>query len=98
MAKITSTSRIFGDLSELDEIPSESIEKYLVAYISMEIEAVGLGFTKPEEARANLMGVERFVSRFCGIHARLATQNRYYDFCNLSDEDMISICKKVCQE
>lgn len=98
MAKITHVSRIFGDLREMDEIPSEFIEPYLVTYISMVIEGVGLGFTKPEEARANLKGVMRFISIFGGLHSRIAVSNKYMDFCDLSDEKMIEICKEVCKD
>jgi hypothetical protein len=97
MPKIKHVTRIFGDLSELDEIPSEFIEPYLVTYMSMVIESVGFGFDTPAEARERLKGIERFISIFGGIHARLATQNRVYDFCNMSDEKMIEICKQVCE-
>jgi hypothetical protein len=97
MPKIKHVTRMLGDLSELEEIPSEFIEPYIVTYISMVIESVGFGFDTPAEARERLKGVERFVSIFAGIHARIATQNQVYDFCKMSDEEMIKICKQVCE-
>ena len=98
MAKITHVTRLLGDLSQLDEIPSEILEPCLVTHISMVIESVGFGWTTPAQARAELKGVEHFISIFGGIHSRIATSNRVYQFCNMTDESMIEICKKVCEE
>lgn len=83
------------DISDMNEIPSEFIEPYLQKFLISRIESVGLGFKTPEEVRQDLKGVEKFASIFCGIHARLATYNKYSEFWNLSDEDMIIICKDV---
>lgn len=98
MAKIKHVTRMFGELSHLDEIPSEFIEPYIVTYISMTIESVGFGFDTPAEARERLQGLERFISIFAGVHARIATQNQVYKICGLSDEKMISMCKQVCKQ
>lgn len=97
MSKIKHVTRILGDLSELDEIPSEYIEPYIVTYFSMVIESVGFGFYTPAKARERLKGMERFICIFAGIHARIATSNKVNDFCRLSDEAMIKICKQVCK-
>ena len=83
------------DLSKIDEIPSEYIEPYLLTFLKSKIESVGLGFENPEQARTELKAIEHFVDLFCGLHARIATTNKYKEFYNLSDEDMIDICKKV---
>lgn len=80
----------------LPEIPSEYIEPYLVTFIGQMIESVGYGFKKPDEVRQDLKGVQRFVSQMCGIHARMATNNKYSDFINMPDEEMLKICRKVC--
>ena len=80
----------------LPEIPSEYIEPYLVTFIGGIIESVGYGFKKPEEARQDLKGVSRFVSQMCGIHARMAVNNKYTDFIGMPDEEMLKICRKVC--
>jgi hypothetical protein len=80
----------------LSEIPSEFIEPYLVTFVGQIIESVGFGFIKPDRARQDLKGVMRFVSQMCGIHARMATNNKYSDFIEMSDEEMIGICRKVC--
>jgi hypothetical protein len=83
---------------DLPKIPSEYIEPYLQRFLTIQIEGVGIGMTKPEDARNNLKGVKFFVSCFGGIHASLATQNVYWDFINMSDEQMIKICKEVVEQ
>ena len=93
--RITHVSLYTTDLYHLNEIPSEFIEPYLVTFLTAKIEAVGMGFETPDAARADLKGVERFISIFGGIHARYATMNKYTEFCALPDQDMIKICKEV---
>lgn len=88
----------FFSIEKLPEIPSELIEPYLKNFLSLQIEGIGCGLTKPQDARNDLKGVQYFVSAYCGIHARFATSNEYDRFCNLSDEDMVAICKKVFKE
>lgn len=83
---------------DLPKIPSEFIEPYLIRFMSMEIEGVALGFTKPEQVRQNLKGVERFVSRFCGLHATLSVSNEFEKLSKLSDEKMIETCKQAFEE
>jgi hypothetical protein len=79
----------------LTEIPSEFIEPYLVAMLSMELECIAFKPTQErlDKAKANLKGVEEFVSRFCGIHARYATMNTYKSFYDMSLEQAIEIVK-----
>jgi hypothetical protein len=96
MAKITHVTRILGNLSEMDEIPSEYIEPYLRTFLMMEIESVGFGFSTPAEARAELKAVEQFFMIFAGLHARYAVMNEYGKFSRMTDEEIIEICKKVC--
>ncbi len=95
MPKIDHVTLIYTDLSKMNQIPSEFIEPYLRTFLMAVVEGVGCGWTKPEEARADLQGVERFVSLFGGIHARIATSNQYLKLCDLSDEAMIDLCKKL---
>jgi hypothetical protein len=66
----------------LTQIPSELIEPYLQAMLSVELECIAFTPTEKrlQEAKQNLKGVESFVSRFCGIHARYATNNVYASF------------------
>lgn len=93
--KINHVTLILTDLSQMNEIPSEFIEPYLLTFLKSKIESVGLGFETPDEVRADLKGVERFISIFGGIHSRYAVNNKYYEFYSLSDENMIKICKEV---
>ena len=98
MKPITHVSRIGSDLRELNEIPSEFIEPYIVTYFSMVIESVAFGFDTPEQARLRMKEIDRFVYIFCGIHARLATSNQVHDFCRMTDEQMIKICKETFKD
>lgn len=93
--KINHVSLITTDLSQMDEIPSEFIEPYLLTFLKSKFESVGLGYETPTEARVELKVIERFVSIFCGTHARIAVSNEYDKFCRLSDDEMIEICKKL---
>lgn len=93
--KITHVTLAFTDLSKMDEIPSEFIEPYLLTFLKSKIESVGLGYETPEQVRQQLKVIERFTSLFCGLHARIATSNQYRKFYNLSNDDMIEICKEV---
>lgn len=97
MPKIKHTTLLYTDLSELNEIPSEFLEPYLVKFMSYIIEAVGTNWKTPAEARAELKGIESFVSLFGGVHSRYAMMHQYFNFVNLKDEDMIKICKKACK-
>lgn len=86
---------IFTDeLPKLEEINSEFIEPYLKRFLSIQIESCAYG-VNPVEIRANLKGVEFFISCFGAIHSRYAVNNEYNRVINLSDEDMIKICKQV---
>lgn len=62
------------------------------------IEGVAMGLYTPDEARSSLKGVEHFISSFGGIHSRYATSNMYGNFCRLTDEKMIEICKNTFKE
>lgn len=97
MLKITHTTLNYTDLSKLNEIPSEFIEPYLVAYQSMLIEFVALEYYTPKEAKNKFEAIEDFVSLFGGIHSRLATQNAYYRFDNIPDGKMVEFCKGICK-
>lgn len=83
---------------KLPEISSDYIEPYLVRNFSLTIEGVACGYTTPDEARSYLKAIEIFVSRFCGLHARMAAMNETYKFCDLNDEVMIEICKSAYWE
>lgn len=74
---------------DLKEIPSELIEPYLQAMLSVELECIEFRPTEEqvEESKANLKGVERFASRFCGIRSRYATNNTYDAFYRMELED-----------
>lgn len=82
-------------MEDLPKIPSEFIEPYLLRFLVLQIESVGAGIMTPQEARDYLKGVEYFSDAFCDLHARYATSNRYGQFIKMSDEEMISICKKT---
>ena len=84
----------------LKQIPSEFIEPYLQAMLSVELECIEFRPTEErlEEAKQNLRGVERFVSRFCGIHASIATSNVYDNFYRMTLEDVKKICVASWEE
>lgn len=79
----------------LQEIPSEFIEPYAQRFLMMQIEAIALGLTTPNEAKKMLDSVKYFINCFGGVHARLAVSNEYERFINLSDDKLKLICKKV---
>lgn len=81
----------------LNQIPSEFIEPYLVAMLSVELECIEFSPTQErlDEAKANLKGVARFVSRFCGVHSRYATDNVYESFYDLTLEQVKEITKEA---
>jgi len=91
MAEINSCLKDRG----LSEIPSEFIEPYLVAMLSVEIESIGFRPTQErlDEAKANLKGVERFVCRFGGIHSRIAVSNVYDRFYSITLDEVLDIIK-----
>ena len=82
-------------MDKLKEIPSEFIEPYLVNFLSEHIFAIGHELETPEQARISLKEVDRFVSQYCGIHARIGTSNKYREFINLDNKEMIDICKEA---
>lgn len=85
-------------MAKLPEIPSEFIEPYLVKYFGYIIDSVGHGLKKPAEAKQDLLGVERFISMFGGIHSRLAISNEYYRIYAMSDEQFQKFCKETVKE
>ena len=78
----------------LADIPSEYIEPYVVKFISSHLESIALGCMSPKQMKADLRGVEHFISMFGGIHSRLATSNNYYDMLRLNDDDLLDICRE----
>lgn len=98
--------------ADLPEIPSEFIEPYLQKFMGHIIEfASSACLTEEELAQRNgvgwtiaqikqwVKGVELFVSWTCGIHARLAMQNEFYNhWKNLPDDQIKAICKQVMDE
>lgn len=82
-------------MDNLPEIPSEFIEPYFIRFISMEIEGIALGYTKPSEAKKKLKVIEDFAMRFCGIHAQYATMNEIRKFKSIPNKKLIQICKEA---
>ena len=79
----------------LPEIQSEFIEPYLQQMVVMELLALENNFTEKqlEKSKENLKGLEVFVSRFCGIHSKIATGNIFYKFYSLDLEKAKKIWK-----
>lgn len=92
MSNISESLRSRG----LKEIPSEFIEPYLTAMLSVELECIAFQPTQErlDEAKANLRGVERFVGRFCGIHSRYAVSNVYETFYRMTLDQAKNIIKE----
>ena len=98
MPKIDHVTLQYTDISQMEQIPSDFIEPYLVKFHLAVIESVAEGWRTPAEARGEINGVMRFINLFGGLHARMATSNVYSKFCELSDEDMIKICKETFKD
>jgi len=98
-------------MNKLPEIPSEYIEPYLVKFMGSMIEFIanacitqeelaerrGSGFTVAQ-IKAWVKGVEVFVSETCGIHARYAAMNKMLEFCDIPDDELRELCKKIVNE
>ena len=97
MSKITHTELLFSDLSELDEIPSDFMEPYIVKFFEYIFESVGCGYKSAKEAKEELKGLYHFVGLFCGVHSRLAINNAYHKIKEMQDEDFLEICKTICK-
>ena len=63
--------------------------------LSVELEAIEFRPTDEQvkQSKDNLRGVERFVNRFCGIHAKIAVGNVYSDFYRMTLKDFTKILK-----
>lgn len=85
-------------LEDLPEIGSEFIEPYAQRFFMMQLESIYYGLITPCEAKQHLNSVGFFISSFCGIHARIATSNIYDKFCNMTDDEIITICKKTFEK
>ena len=74
----------------LAPIISEYIEPYLTAMLSVELENLQYSPTEEQlqEAKQNLKGVERFISRFGGLHSRIAISNVYDNFYRMTLDDV----------
>ncbi len=96
---------------ELPKIPSEYIEPYLAKFMENIIEFAadacseeekklrnGIGWTIPE-IKQWIKGVELFVSFNCGLHAKFAMTNEFYNrWENIPDDEIKSICRKIVYE
>ena len=94
------------DEIKLPEIPSEFIEPYLSKFLGNMVGFIASACTEEEkkkrgtgwtvdDIKAWIKGVEVFVSQTCGIHARIAMANEYYDRISRIDNDEL---KKICQD
>ena len=97
--------------SGLPEIPSEFIEPYLQKFMGNIVEFAASACTEEERKQRNglgwtiaelkqwVKGVEMFVSWTCGIHARLAMQNEFYNRWNrMPDDEIKTLCKQIMDE
>lgn len=84
----------------LIEIPTQFIEPYLVAMLSMELEGIEFHPTEErlEEAKNNLKGVERFINRFGELKVRLAITNVYENFYRMTLDEAKEIIKASWKE
>ena len=85
-----------GNYDQLrDTIPSEFIEPFLVSYISYQLESTAFGFRTHKQVVADLEGLQKFVSLFCGIHSRYAMNNEVYKIKEMHPNTWKAIAKKV---
>lgn len=70
----------------LREIPSQLIEPAIQHYYMETMNAIGSGEITPKEGKDRLQTIDSFVSRYCGLHAKLATTNIYYKAIICDDE------------
>ena len=98
-------------MAKLPEIPSEFIEPYLQKFMGNIVEFAASACTEEEkklrcgvgwtiaDLKSWVKGVEMFVSWTCGIHARYAMQNEFYNHWNyMPDDEIKAICKQVMDE
>jgi len=99
-------------MNKLPEIPSEFIEPYLQKFMGHIIEFASVACTEEEKKKRGtgsgftiaeikqwVEGVELFVTWTCGIHARFAMQNEFYQrWNNMPDDEVKRICKQVMDE
>jgi len=89
----------------LPEISSEFIEPYLVKFMGNMIQYVACARTEGDkygwtvkDVRGWLKGVEVFVSEFCGIHSRYAMMHEVQRWEQMTDEQLLELCKGVINE
>lgn len=85
-------------MAKLPEIPSEFIEPYLAKYVGYIIDCIGNGVKTPAEAKEDLLGVERFISMFGGLHSRMACTNQYFRIISMPDDVLLEICQNAVKE
>lgn len=85
-------------MNKLPEISSEFIEPYLTKVMGGMFESIGLGLLPPKDAKQMLRGIDWFISQTCGVHARIAMSNTLCKFIDLTDKQLIEICKRVVKE
>jgi len=88
------------DMRGLKPINSEYIEQYIQAMLSVELECIEFRPTQEQldESKANLRGVERFISRFGGIHSRYMVSNVYDAFYKLTLDQAKEIIREANKE
>lgn len=88
------------DMRNLKPINSEYIEQYIKAMLSVELECIEFRPTQEQldESKANLRGVERFITRFGGIHSRYMVSNVYEAFYKLTLEQAKEIILAASKE
>ncbi|MFA5366631.1 MAG: hypothetical protein WC333_02005 [Dehalococcoidia bacterium] len=99
-------------MNEINKIPSEYIEPYLVKFLGSMIDFLacaylteedkqnigrGIGWTVAE-VKLWIKGVEVFVSQSCGIHASIAMSNQLEKFICMPDKELKEMCAKVARE
>ena len=77
------------------KISSELIMPYLQRYFMLTLEELAYFKTEPEEMKANLKGLARFVRFTCGIHASIAFSNEVDRYVSIPDDELKKIAKEI---
>ncbi len=85
-------------MSELKPLPSELVEPYVEKAFGTIIEGIATGFITPQSAKHMIRGIDWLVDTMSGVHGRLAVSNARFMFENISDDELVKICKQVFKE
>lgn len=89
----------YGDpIPDECKLPSELIEPYVQRFLMLCLEELAFYNTPVAEVKARMQGVRYFIGCYAGIHAEMATDNVYFKFCDVPDDELKAIAKKIFKD